>query len=213
MKDDDQPSGHERCGGTTRRGTPCRLPAGHGTGHPVVGRCSHHCGATPNGEANGRRLLAERAEEEARGELARLGYAGAVVNPIRKLAELAAEADELKRLLARKVDELAELTGEGGGPGAWFAAFERAFDRVAAMCAMLGRLDIDDRLLQMEIRQAEGIGGREAWRVAGMLDDLHLSPEQEDLVPVVVPKWFRADPPDWAATDNWQWKPRRGGAP
>jgi len=195
----------------TRAGPPCRQPAGYGTTHVGVGRCAFHCGATPNGEANGARLLAERAEEQARGELEKLGYTAPVINPLRKLAELAAEADELKRLLARKVDELAELAGEGGGPGAWFAAFERAFDRVAAMCAMLGKLDIDDRLLRMEIRQAEGIGGREAWRIAGMLDDLHLTREQQDLVPEVVPRWLRAEPPDWVP-GNWHWNPRRDGA-
>jgi hypothetical protein len=212
MKDDDQPPGHETCGGQTRAGRPCRQPAGAGTGHLGVGRCSFHTGATPNGEANGRRLLAERAEDQARGELARLGYAGAVDNPLRRLAELAAEADALKVLLAAKVDELAELADSNNGPGPWFSAFERALDRVATMCAVLGKLDIDDRVLRVEIRAAQGIGGREAWRIAGMLEDLHLSAEQQDLVPVVVPKWLRADPPDWAASGHWQWKPRRDGA-
>jgi hypothetical protein len=31
MNDANSQPGHERCGGRTRAGTPCKLPAGHGT--------------------------------------------------------------------------------------------------------------------------------------------------------------------------------------
>ena len=37
------------CGARTRKGTPCRRPAGWGTDHPGVGRCKYHGGATPRG--------------------------------------------------------------------------------------------------------------------------------------------------------------------
>ena len=61
MNDGPSSPGHERCGGRTRSGRPCRLPAGHGTDHPGIGRCDHHAGSTPTHEAHARRVLAERA--------------------------------------------------------------------------------------------------------------------------------------------------------
>ena len=57
------------------------------------------------------------------------------------------EADALKRILAAKVDELGEL--EGTEPGPWLAAFERALDRAAALCGLIARLSIDERLVAM----------------------------------------------------------------
>ncbi|MEA3401317.1 MAG: HGGxSTG domain-containing protein [Armatimonadota bacterium] len=37
------------CGAKTRRGTPCKQPAGWGTDHPGEGRCKLHGGASPRG--------------------------------------------------------------------------------------------------------------------------------------------------------------------
>jgi hypothetical protein len=61
MNDGPGRPGHERCGGRTRSGRPCKLPAGHGTDHPGIGRCDHHGGATPTHQAHARRVLAEQA--------------------------------------------------------------------------------------------------------------------------------------------------------
>src|SRR6266568_5126354 len=83
--------GHERCGGRTRSGTPCKLPAGHGTSHPGTGRCDHHGGATPTHEEHARQVLARQAERAALAELATLGIPP-VGNPLEALAQLAAEA-------------------------------------------------------------------------------------------------------------------------
>jgi len=49
---DDSASG-EICGATTRRGRPCRRPAGWGTDHPGVGRCWQHAEALSSLEASG----------------------------------------------------------------------------------------------------------------------------------------------------------------
>ena len=61
MNDGPGRPGHERCGGRTRSGRPCKLPAGHGTDHPGIGRCDHHGGATPTHQVHARRVAAERA--------------------------------------------------------------------------------------------------------------------------------------------------------
>lgn len=39
--------GRKYCGAMTKRGVPCRAPAGRGTDHPGVGRCRNHGGASP----------------------------------------------------------------------------------------------------------------------------------------------------------------------
>ena len=88
MNDGNGRTGHERCGGRTRLGTPCRLPAGHGTSHPGIGCCDHHGGATPTHEEHARRVLAERAEQVAVAELARLNIPP-VTDPLEAIAELA----------------------------------------------------------------------------------------------------------------------------
>lgn len=40
-------NGDQSCGAKTRRGTPCKKPAGWGTDHVGIGRCKLHGGATP----------------------------------------------------------------------------------------------------------------------------------------------------------------------
>lgn len=198
-------SGHgARCGARTRRGDQCRLPPGWGTSHPGAGNCTYHTGSTPNGKAHAARVLAERAETEARGELERLGYAGQVDNPLRRLAELAAEADELRRLLARRCDELAELDGE---PGPWFAAYSSALDRTAGLCVALSRLDIDHRVYELELAAVRQVGAEQAWFLGQLLDRLDLSPGQRARVPVVAPVVYRSDPPSEAELAQWRWVP------
>lgn len=49
-----------KCGAIGRGGTPCARPAGWGTGHPGVGRCKHHLGATKRSEKAGALALARR---------------------------------------------------------------------------------------------------------------------------------------------------------
>src|SRR5881227_1016572 len=48
------------CGAKNRKGEPCGRGAGWGTGHPGVGRCKLHGGASPNAEMGGSVELARR---------------------------------------------------------------------------------------------------------------------------------------------------------
>jgi hypothetical protein len=50
----------DRCGAKTRAGSPCQLPAGHGTTHVGTGRCRRHGGASPQAELSGAVQLARR---------------------------------------------------------------------------------------------------------------------------------------------------------
>lgn len=54
-------TGRERCGAKGRSGKACGLPAGHGTDHVGVGRCSRHGGATKTHVVAARREQAVRA--------------------------------------------------------------------------------------------------------------------------------------------------------
>src|SRR5262245_56488038 len=47
-----------KCGAkrTDGSGRTCQMPAGYGTGHPGVGPCKHHFGATPGMEGNYARI-------------------------------------------------------------------------------------------------------------------------------------------------------------
>ena len=73
-------AGHGTCGGKTRSGAPCKLPAGHGTSHPGWGRCDHHGGATPN-------HVASAAEAQARQACEKFGL------PVRTTAAQALQAE------------------------------------------------------------------------------------------------------------------------
>ena len=113
-----------------------------------------------------------------------------VTNALERLAELAAEADAAKRLLARRVDELAELAAEV--PGAWFTAWERALDRAAALCAVLSKLDIDQRVIGVALTVARQFSGEVNWVIDTILDGLGLDDRQRALIPELVPRVLRS---------------------
>jgi hypothetical protein len=182
--------GHERCGGRTRAGTPCKLPAGHGTGHPGVGRCDHHGGATPTHRAHAERVLIERAEASALAELHRIGVEP-LGNPLEALAELAAEARQWQMMLRGQVaglESLSQTTPAGiEQVRAVVVLFERAMDRAAAFAAMMAKLNVDDRLVKLNARISEEMGERLAGTIEGILEDLgHHDPRHDPAVAAVV---------------------------
>ncbi|HEY5990306.1 MAG TPA: hypothetical protein VIV12_28555 [Streptosporangiaceae bacterium] len=198
--------GHGRCGGRTRGGAPCRLPAGHGTSHPGWGRCDHHGGATPNHVAAATEAQAKAAAEK-------------FALPIRTTAAQALQ-DELARsngvvcwLLAR-VRELGEAdfvwgtsqrviknAGPGQGQGTpqvevtqaarvhpLVSMLERERRHLANVAVEMSRLGLEARVLRL----AEREGNLIAEVVRGILSDLHLTPEQQARVPEVVARRLRA---------------------
>lgn len=196
MNNGDGRPGHEQCGGRTRRGTPCRLPAGHGTGHPGIGRCDHHGGATPTHEEHARQVLVQRAEQAALAELAHLDVP-AMGNPLEQLARLTAEAREWTDMLRERVAELTSLTGPDhlGDERARVVVvlLERAMDRLGVLCTALARLDIDDRLVAIGERIGQAQGEAVAAAIERILAALgHADPHHDPAVAPVVARELRA---------------------
>jgi hypothetical protein len=177
MKDASAGAGHERCGGRTRAGTPCKLPAGHGTDHPGVGKCDHHGGATPTHRAHAERVLLERAEQSALADLRRIGVEP-VGNPLEALAELTSEARQWEVILRRQVaalESLSQTTPAGVEQvRAVVLLFERAMDRAAAFAAMAARLDIDTRLARIN----EALGEQIVTVIERSLEQMELTEHQ-----------------------------------
>ena len=192
-----------KCGARTRAGGTCAQAAGWGTDHPGTARCKLHGGCAPSGRAAG-------ANAAARGQLEALGYLGEVANPLQRLAELAAEADAAKRLLARRVDELSELAADA--PGAWFTAWERALDRTAALCAVLSKLDIDARVVAATVAAARQYADEVAWAIDQILDGLGLDARQQALIPELVPRVLRSLH-DGKAGPSRPWRPESAARP
>ncbi len=58
------PERYPTCGARTRKGTPCRLLAGHKTGHPGKGRCKLHGGKTSGAPVGNKNAVTTGAYEE-----------------------------------------------------------------------------------------------------------------------------------------------------
>jgi hypothetical protein len=190
MNDGANRAGHERCGGRTRRGTPCKLPAGHSTSHPGVGRCDHHGGATPTHEEHARRVLLGSTEESALAELRHLDV-HPMGNPLEALCELAAEARQWGTILRRQVAELeslSQMTPAGTEQlRPVVLLFERAMDRAAAFAASLAKLNIDERIFKLNERIGKAQGEAVALAIERILVALgHADPRNDPHVAEIV---------------------------
>lgn len=144
-----------RCGAHAKStGKPCTRPVADG-----ATRCRFHGGAARQVKVK----AAERVTEaKARRELGRLaavaGPAEPVQDPLGALSSLAGEVLRFKDILAGHVAELERLryTGENGEQiQGEVQLFERALDRCATVLTAMARLNIDERLAQIEQAKAE----------------------------------------------------------
>ena len=184
-----------KCGGKLhRRDGTCTQPAGWGTDHPGFGRCKLHGGSAPSGRT-------AALTEQALAALEALDIEP-VTNPLEALSQLAAEARALERLLRSQVAALTSLTYETVNGAEQLrplvSLWERWADRAAQFCAVMVKLNVDDRIVAIAVRTAQSISEREGWRLDRIFDDLDLSPEQQRRIPDIVPKWLRAEPPPGA---------------
>lgn len=181
--------GVPRCGGKKKQGGGfCTQPAGWGTDHPGVGCCKLHGGCTPNQSAA---AVRQKAEADARQVLADLEVAP-VGDPFAALLRLAGQVLAWQEATARLVNELETVRYRGANGAEQLRAevvlYERAMDRAATVLAVIGRLNIDERLTRISEQQANMIYGAvmTALRVAG------LSPEQQDRVKPEIARQLRA---------------------
>ncbi len=136
--------GAETVAGTCEK----RLPAG-------TLKCSIHVGQAPA-------VVAKAAERSIDNDVRRLldgQDLAAVTNPLAALAELLGEAKGLKDAFRQRVDELQRLTvtDQVGRQDAapLLAAYERGLDRFGRLLVDAARLNLDERIIAIEIAAAE----------------------------------------------------------
>jgi hypothetical protein len=167
-----QPGGYERCGAQTRSGGTCRLPAGHGTDTPGIGRCDHHGGSTPNHRIHAQRVQAGQAcarlalpirttaADALREELWRCN--GAVAWLAGQVAGLTAEElvwgtseRKIRNAAGGQGQPVVEVT-QSARVHSMYQLYCRERDRLAQVAAEMERLGLEARAVQV----AEVAGGR-----------------------------------------------------
>lgn len=172
----------ERCGARTRNGGTCRRwPIAGGT------RCKLHGGGSPRAKAAAQRRL---VEADARAALAYEGIKP-IDDPIVELGKLANEVTGMKNGLAARVAALDSpvFTDAFGSEQvhAEIRLYNEALDRCIKVLDLLGRHDLDSRL----VRVTEDQGRLFQYLVAGIISDLALTPDQTAQLPEVMGKWLR----------------------
>lgn len=195
MSDDQHLDGHDtsdeddvpRCGAKNRQHTGyCTLPAGWGTQHQGFGRCRKHGGNTPT---QVKQVTEVKLKAEANDLLKSLGEAKPIENPLRKLQELAGEAERWKNALQVMVGDLQatalRYSTETEQIDGRVVLYERALDRVAKILIDIAKLNLDERIVRIEERQ----GALIAQVLLAALKAAGVSLEQEQVVTRVV--WER----------------------
>lgn len=138
------------CGATTRSGGPCKRA-------PLVGgsRCRLHGGASPQA-----RRAAQVRVVEAKAARMVPSYEP-LSDPVTALLQLAAEVVGFKdwlggRLAELRDDQWVSRTKLGAEQiSAWTAAYERALDRTGRLLVDIGRLNLEERQVQISQRTGE----------------------------------------------------------
>jgi hypothetical protein len=183
MKDTRPAKGHGRqlCGAAKRQGGGhCKKPAGWGTPHPGRGRCRLHGGST---RSQSRRAAEQEIEDRASAILADLG-APPVENALVELQRLAGRALALENAIGQMVNELGSLryeskTGGGEQLRAEVAVLERAMDRCGRLLVDIAKLNIDERIVQINARVSEEQGHLVFEAVMGAFTDIGLGDDMQ----------------------------------
>jgi hypothetical protein len=178
------------CGAKTRKGTPCRQRAGHGTNHPGIGRCSRHGGASPNAEVAGQVFLARREAavmgrpldiepHEAILECIRIA-AGEVQYASERIAELEPEQAVAPLVSTHERprkgeygfeehdDNVTETKTDQPALHIWIVARRQAMDRLVTYSATAIKAGIDER----RVKLAESQGQLLVQVIRGVLQEL-----------------------------------------
>lgn len=201
MADDDQEK--PLCGAKRRPangGGPCRLAAGYGTNHVGIGPCKFHMGCTPAVVASAMKEKARRAVEtfglsrtiDPRDALLEEVWrtAGAVDWIQRKIAEL--DADQL---VWGVTEEKTGVNGEhqiyqrteSAELNIWVQLYQKERRHLVEVSKAAISAGIEERRVRIAEQQGQILGDA----IRAILDDLELSPEQQLLVPRVVPARLR----------------------
>lgn len=192
------------CGAKKRDGSPCGAP-------PIKGgkRCVRHGGKAPQVKAAADRRLAHAAAQKQMETAVRtLGLpidvdpgkalldeihwtAGHVAWLREKVQEL--EAEQLVWGKEKHEDGvgpqgIVDVTTEKAGPSVWYELYLKERDHLAKVCALALRAGIEER----KVKLAESQGALVADVIRRILAALGLTPEQQLLVPQIVPQELRA---------------------
>lgn len=157
--------------------------------------CLVHGGKAPQVKASAsRRLEVEEIETEVGNLIAFESFEG-VSDPLEVLSELAARSLATERALAARVNDLASddrLRYKASGAGteqlrAEVVLWERWHSIAARHAETLAKFNFEERRVRMSERQGDLV----AEVLKSIFARLHLTPEQEALVPVVVPEELR----------------------
>lgn len=168
--------GRAECGATKRDGTPCKLPAGHGT-PSKFGRCKLHGGATPSHVKHAKKLEASAAAQT-------FGLPREVDPEVALLEEIHRTAGHVA-WLGQKVASLDE--GEVVS-----TIWHEIYAQERGHLARVAKSAIDAGLAERRVRVAEEQGRLLAGAIQGILTDLQLSPLQQDMARIVVGRHLRA---------------------
>jgi hypothetical protein len=181
------------CGAKTRRDTPCKRGAGWGTGHPGVGRCKLHGGASPNAELVGAVEIARRQmhamgvaldvhPHQAIQQCIRIA-AGEVQYATERIAELAPE-DAVGPVVTTRplkyekgAESSTERVEEHGPPAAhiWIKVRHDAMDRLVAYSKVALAANVQEHAARI----AEQEGQLIATAIARILADLGVGDHPE----------------------------------
>jgi hypothetical protein len=194
--------GYLRCGGPRKQSSdPCTQAAGWGTPHPGTGRCKLHGGSTRSHVAAGVQELARRAMETY-GQRVDTNPVDALLDEVRWTAghvawlrERVREIEEAE-LVWGKTEAVDKQAGEFPGtdtteaarPNVWLTLYQAERKHLVDVCKAAISAGIEERRVRLAEQQGEVIVGV----IQGILADLNLSPEQQALVPEVVPRHLRA---------------------
>ncbi len=194
MNAPDDGGGHARCGGRTRSGKPCKLPAGHHTSHPGIGRCDHHGGATPSHEIHARRAQAADAcsqfgvPVETTAEEALLDLLACTTGEVlfyRQQVSALAPADMVSGITKVTSRRTAEgSTGETvieSKPNVWLLLLNEAEKKQLAVADTIVRLGIERRKVDL----AEKLGERMYRVILAVITDLGVRPDDPRILEVV----------------------------
>ena len=192
------------CGAKNKKGEPCGLG-------PVPGakRCGRHGGKAPQVQAAAARRVAEAAAQEQMVKAVRTLGLPIDVDPGKALLDEIHWTAGHVAWLRGKVQELEEedlvwgktqhedgvgpqgvvdVTTEKAGPSVWYELYMKERDHLAKVCSLALRAGIEER----KVKLAESQGLLVADVIRRILGALGLTPEQQSLVPEIVPRELRA---------------------
>lgn len=177
------PEQKQYCGANKANGFPCKMPAGYRTPHLGWGRCLHHGGCTTSGRK-------AASTEQGRSLIAFYG-SPIDTNPIDALL------DEVRRTAGhvawsgQKIAQWRETVTEEGVMPLGLREMVTLYQTERKHLVFVSKAALDAGISERLVRIAEHQGMRLADSIEQILLALNLTPEQRELIPLVVPPILR----------------------